>query len=74
MLIVPFIMKWSHTSSSPETAWKYFLYSHGPLSKRLRNKYVVLLKGCIKKNKTIWHYLRLWLCVADVAGKAGRVW
>lgn len=65
-LTAHFIMKWLHTNSSLETAWKYFLYSHGLLSKGLRNKYVVLLEDCIKKNKTIWQYQRLSLYVADV--------
>lgn len=73
-LTTPFIMKWLHASSLPETAWKYFLYSHGLLSKGWKNEYVVLLKGCTEKNKTIWQYLRRWLCVADVAGNAGKVW
>lgn len=53
MLAARFIMKWLHTDSPPETAGKYFLYSHGLLSKGPRNKYVEVLKDCIKKSKAI---------------------
>lgn len=30
-----------------------FLYKHGLVSKLLKNKYVVLLKNCVKKSKAI---------------------
>lgn len=51
MLAARFIMKWLHTDSPPETAWKYFLYSHGLQSKGPRNKYAEVLKDGIKKRK-----------------------
>lgn len=48
------IMNRSHERSLWRRSGKYFLYKHGLVSKLLKNKYVELLKNCVKKSKAIY--------------------